>query len=362
MQQLEAAAHDPVLCKELLRRLEKALDGREMRFMEVCGTHTVAIFQSGLRSLLPANVRHLSGPGCPVCVTHESDVAMLLDLADMPDIIIATFGDLLRVPGPEGRSLKHAAKSSIEVVYSPLAAVDLAAANPKKQIVFPGIGFETTAPAVAGAILAAHSRSINNFSVLSFHKLVPPVLHTLLGENTALADAFLLPGHVAMITGLAPFNFMAETYAKPAVVGGFEPADILLALCQMAEQLADRKAEVANAYPRAVDQNGNPRARQFLQEVFSTEDAYWRGMGLIPASGLAIRPQYAKFDAKSRFALKLPTVQPVPGCRCGDILRGALNPPDCPLFGKRCTPANPVGPCMVSTEGSCAAWYKYGDI
>lgn len=361
---LDAASHDPGLCAALAARLESILAGGSMRFMEVCGTHTVAIFQSGLRSLLPASVKHVSGPGCPVCVTHEAEVALFLQLAARPRTIIATFGDLLRVPGPDGQSLKHAsaAGARIEIVYSPLDAVALAEASPDCEVIFPGIGFETTAPVVAGAILAARARKVANFSVLSLHKLVPPVLAALLAEDDALMDAFLLPGHVAMVIGLPPFAFLARDFGKPAVVGGFEPADILLALCGMAEQLAAGSPAVANAYQRVVSPDGNPRAVQLMERVFCPRDALWRGMGLIPKSGLGLREEFSRFDAMRKLSLTLPETAPLPGCRCGDILKGVLQPPDCPLFGKRCTPATPVGPCMVSTEGSCAAWHKYGDI
>lgn len=356
------ASNDPELCRALLGRLERALAGRSLRFMEVCGTHTVSIFQSGLRSLLPPNVIHLSGPGCPVCVTHESEVALFLDLANRQDIILATFGDLVRVPGADGRSLKsaRAAGARIEVVYSPLDAVALARANPQQKVVFVGIGFETTAPAVAAAILTARAQGIANFLVLSLHKLIAPALRHLLADPEFKPDAFLLPGHVATITGLAPFAFIGADFHKPAVVAGFEPADILLALCLLAENTSP--SFIGNAYRRAVNDNGNPRALALLAQVFEPARALWRGFGEISASGLAIRPEFAQFDAMAVFGLTLPESSPRPGCCCGQILKGSLAPRDCPLFAKKCTPANPVGPCMVSTEGSCAAWYKYGGL
>lgn len=359
---IERASNDPDLCRALLARLERALAGRSLRFMEVCGTHTVSIFQSGLRSLLPSNVVHLSGPGCPVCVTHESEVALFLDLANRQDTILATFGDLVRVPGADGKSLKsaRAAGARIEVVYSPLDAVSLARANPQQKVVFAGIGFETTAPAVAAAILTARAQGIANFLVLSLHKLIAPALRHLLADPEFKPDAFLLPGHVATITGLAPFAFISADFHKPAVVAGFEPVDILLALCLLAEN--ESTPVVVNAYKRAVDDSGNARALALLTQVFEPAPARWRGFGEIRASGLAIRPEYVEFDAMAVFGLALPASSPSPGCRCGQILKGALAPRDCPLFAKKCTPANPVGPCMVSTEGSCAAWYKYGGL
>lgn len=361
--QLEQAFQDPQLCRGLLDRLNRALDGRSMRFMEVCGTHTVSIFQSGLRSLLPDTVAHLSGPGCPVCVTHDAEVAAFLDLAERERVIIATFGDLLRVPGPGGRSLKHAQAQGarVEIVYSPLDALTLAAENPGDTVVFLGIGFETTVPTVAATLLTARQRKLENFCVLSLHKLVPPALRALLDDSQCAVEAFLLPGHVSTILGLEPYAFLAEKYRVPGVVGGFQPADILLALCMMAEQIRDNAPAVVNAYPRAVGDAGNPRARALLEQFFTPADALWRGIGSIPMSGLTLRPEYQDLDAMVRLDLKLPDVPPLPGCRCGDVLKGRMAPPDCPLFGKKCTPATPVGPCMVSTEGSCAAYFKYSE-
>jgi len=351
---------DPALCRSLLERLNAALT-RPLRFMEVCGTHTVAIFQNGLRTLLPKEITHLSGPGCPVCVTHDSEVAVFLELAKKNGVIIATFGDLLRVPGPDKRSLKHAMADGarVEVVYSSLDALTLARNNPNDTLVFLGIGFETTAPTVAAALQMARREALNNFTVLCLHKLVPPALRFLLSDADCDVDAFLLPGHVSTILGIAPYRFLAEEFHTPGVVAGFDPADILLALCLMAEQRAANRHEVLNAYRRAVADDGNPRARAVLEEVFRPSDALWRGIGRIPQSGLVLAPEYEDMDAFARFGLTLPEVAPIPGCRCGEVLTGKMPPPECPLFGKACTPAQPVGPCMVSTEGSCAAYYKY---
>ena len=228
-------------------------------------------------------------------------------------------------------------------------------------MVFLGIGFETTAPTVAATLLTARRRKIENFCVLSLHKLVPPALRALLDDASCAVEAFLLPGHVSTILGLQPYGFLASEYHVPGVVGGFEPADILLALCLMAEQLRDKAPAVVNAYPRAVDDTGNPKARALLEQFFQPADALWRGLGRIPQSGLALRPEYADLDATARLDLRLPEVASLPGCRCGDVLKGRIAPPACPLFGKKCTPATPVGPCMVSTEGSCAAYFKYSE-
>lgn len=353
---------DPHLCHSLLERLTRALEGQPpLRFMEVCGTHTVAIFQSGLRDLLPASVTHLSGPGCPVCVTHDAEVATFVQLAGREGVIVATFGDLMRVPGPDGLSLKHAqaAGARVEIVYSPLDMLTLAAKNPHDTVVFLGVGFETTAPTVGATLLMAREQGITNAKVLSFHKLVPPALQALISDPSCAVDAFLLPGHVSTILGLEPYAFLAETFATPSVVAGFEPVDILSALCILAEQRRKGQAEVINAYPRAVNFQGNPKARDVLAEVFTTSDALWRGLGLIPRSGLTISPAFAQWDALQTMDISIPTVQPLRGCKCGDVLKGKIAPPQCPLFNTTCTPANPVGPCMVSTEGSCAAYAKY---
>ena len=354
--------HDPNLCHKLLQRLTSLLQGRPLRFMEVCGTHTVAIFRGGLRSLLPESVIHLSGPGCPVCVTHDSEVAEFFALAQHSDVILATFGDLMRVPGPDGRCLKHAQAEGarVEVVYSPMDALTLAVQNPDATVVFPGIGFETTAPAVAATVLMAQERGIHNFAVLSCHKLVPPALNVLLTDPDCAIDAFLLPGHVSTVLGLAPYDFVASRYHRPAVVAGFEPADILDALCRIAAQLDSGRAAVENAYPRAVHEEGNPKARAILDTVFQVTDARWRGLGVIAHSGLELCSRFDQFNARKRFDLPSFETKPIPGCRCGDVLKGRLIPTQCPLFGKACTPLKPVGPCMVSTEGSCSAYYKYG--
>ena len=354
------AFRDPALCRPLLERLGASLT-RPLRFMEVCGTHTVAIFQSGLRSLLPKDIAHLSGPGCPVCVTHDSEIAAFLKLAGKDGVIIASFGDLLRVPGPDRRSLKHAMAEGarVEVVYSSLEALALAGNNKNDTVVFLGIGFETTAPTVAAALQIARREGLKNFTVLCLHKLVPPALRYLLSNAGCAVDAFLLPGHVSTVLGITPYRFLAEEFHTPGIAAGFDPADILLALCLMAEQRTANHYKVVNAYRRAAADDGNPKARAVLEEVFLPSDALWRGIGSIPQSGLALAPDYEDMDAFARFGLSLPEVAPIPGCRCGEVLSGRMNPPECPLFGGACTPAQPVGPCMVSAEGSCAAYYTY---
>ncbi|MBN2141688.1 MAG: hydrogenase formation protein HypD [Desulfovibrionaceae bacterium] len=352
---------DPQICRGLLERLQAALDSG-LRFMEVCGTHTVAIFQSGLRSVLPKEVVHLSGPGCPVCVTHESEVNAFLDLAGTPGVIVATFGDLMRVPGRNGMTLKAAQAEGgrVSVVYSPFDALRLAADNPGEKVVFLGVGFETTAPGVAATILTARERGLENFRVLSFHKLVPPALAALLSDPGTDIDAFILPGHVSAIIGIEPYLFIGREHGKCAAITGFEPVDILRSLLFMVESRKAGRAEVVNLYRRVVADAGNPRAVQVMNQVFEVSDALWRGIGLIPASGLEMSEDYAEFDAKREFGVEVVECPPLPGCKCGEVLKGKIRPDQCPLFKKTCTPARPVGPCMVSTEGSCAAYYKYG--
>lgn len=351
---------DPALCKTLLDKIHEELND-ELRFMEVCGTHTVSIFRSGLHTLLPDKVVHLSGPGCPVCVTHDSEVALYLELAQREDVIVATFGDLIRVPGPGGANLKQAQAEGarVSVIYSPMDALQLAQENPDATVVFLGIGFETTAPTVAATLQMADKMGLKNFQVLSFHKLVPPALGALLGDPELNLHALIMPGHVTTILGVEPYRFIAEDFGLPAVVTGFDPLDVLQSLYEIVRQRNEGRAEVVNKYSRAVHDEGNPKAQAVMNDVFAPADALWRGIGMIPGSGLELAPKYERFDAMKRLNLELKEVPPLKGCRCGDVLRGKMAPNKCPLFGKACTPAKPVGPCMVSTEGSCAAYYKY---
>ncbi|WP_456325219.1 hydrogenase formation protein HypD [Desulfonauticus submarinus] len=351
---------NPRLCEEVLTQLKNKLKG-PFRFMEVCGTHTVAIFQSGLRSLFPEELIHVSGPGCPVCVTHEREVAAFLELAQK-DVILATFGDLMRVPGPEKKTLKdlQAEGARIKIVYSPFDALKLAIENPKEKVVFLGIGFETTAPTVAATLNLAREQGITNFSVLCLHKLVPPALEALVSDKSLKVDGFLLPGHVSAIIGLEPYKFLAKDYGIPSVIGGFEPLDILQSLYLMVKMANEEKPEAINNYKRVVKDQGNSNALAMMDKVFEPCGALWRGIGEIPNSGLKIREEFAQFDARKLFSIEeLPNVHPIKGCRCGDVLKGIIRPDECPLFKKVCTPQSPVGPCMVSTEGSCAAYYKY---
>jgi len=352
------AFYDPKIARHLADRITRAA-ARPVRFMEVCGTHTVAIFRSGIRSLLPKAISLLSGPGCPVCVTAQGEIDAFIDLARQPDTIITTFGDLIRVPG-SGSSLQRekADGADVRIVYSTFDAVNLARENPDKRVVFLGVGFETTAPTVAAAILAAHQQQLGNFSVVSAHKTVPPALEALAAGELNI-DGFLLPGHVSVIIGLDAYRSFFEAHRVPCVVAGFEPSDLLQSIAMLVDQIASGRPALENAYPRAVSNDGNAKARAVMDEVFAVADADWRGIGTIAASGLAIRDAYAAYDAVKVFGI-CPQPAPEPkGCACGEILTGVKIPPQCPLYKKVCNPMAPVGPCMVSSEGTCAAYYRY---
>ncbi len=328
---------------------------RPLTFMEVCGTHTMAIARHGIKSLLPENVSIVSGPGCPVCVTSAGDIERAISLGDTPGVIVATFGDMIKVPGEE-RTLGSAA--NVKVIYSPLDALELARSTPDKQVVLLGIGFETTAPLMAAAILQAHREGLSNFTVLSMHKVVPPALQLLLSDPTSRLSGFILPGHVSAITGRIYYDFLKDSRVS-SVVAGFEPLDIMESLYLLVKACMAGDSRPINNYPRIVREEGNPKAMGTMFQVFEPCDASWRGIGTIPASGLAIRSEYKDFDAVRRFDLAEREVPEPAGCLCGAILMGKALPDQCRHFGKTCTPSFPVGPCMVSTEGTCAAWFKY---
>ena len=348
---------------EALHRLAADLAaeaGPGSTFMEVCGTHTMAVARSGLRDLLPPSVRLVSGPGCPVCVTAMHDLDTVIALCDLPEVTVATFGDLIRVPASRtSLAAARAAGADVRVVYSARDAVDLAAAEPSREVVFVGIGFETTAPTTAASILEARGRGVRNFSVLAVHKTMPPALRALLDLGETPITGFLLPGHVSVITGSACFDFLANDYGVAGVVAGFEPGDILEALLMLARQTAPA---VENQYTRAVQPQGNTVAQELMRRVYEPRDAEWRGLGVIPGSGLGLRAEFADHDAALRFPVSAEeSIEPV-GCRCGEVLRGLTDPADCALFGRRCTPQEPVGACMVSSEGACAARYRFRDL
>ncbi|MBW2504664.1 MAG: hydrogenase formation protein HypD [Deltaproteobacteria bacterium] len=354
---------DPVLGRLQLRAIAETVANldRAMVLMEVCGTHTMAICQHGIRSLLPKTVRLISGPGCPVCVTPVGFIDKAVALGRRPNTYLATFGDMVRVPGSSTSLLEEQARGTkVKIVYSPLDAVTLAENNPGIDVVFLGVGFETTAPTVAAAILVAERKNLRNFFVLSCHKTMPKAMAALAGDPELKVDGYLCPAHVSAIIGAAAYQPLVETYHVPCVITGFEPLDILQGILMLTRQLVSGTARVETQYRRVVKPHGNVKARDILYQVFRTCDASWRGIGDIPESGLQVHSRYARFDAD----LQLPVAVEAPveplGCLCGDILKGKVGPRDCPLFRKQCTPEDPVGACMVSSEGTCAAEYKYG--
>ena len=352
---------DADLAARLARAIRSLTAGRRLRLMEVCGTHTVAIFRSGLRELLADSVDLLSGPGCPVCVTAQRDVDFAIGLASLPDVVLATFGDMVKVPGTRA-SLQQAraAGADVRVVYSAVDALRLAAEQPRRKVVFLGVGFETTAPTVAASLLEARRRGLDNYFVYSVHKLVPPALRALLDSGEVQLDGLILPGHVSTVIGLEPYRFLAEEYGLPGGIAGFEPLDILETVVRLAEMARGGEPSVAIQYRRAVRPEGNPVALRAMREVFAEADAEWRGLGRIPASGLRLREEFAPFDAERAFSVDVSFSREPTGCACGAVLRGAATPRQCARFARACTPEHPLGPCMVSSEGTCAAYYAYG--
>ncbi|MFH1625400.1 MAG: hydrogenase formation protein HypD [Pseudomonadota bacterium] len=352
---------DRDLCLGLLKKMESVLGDSEVTIMEVCGTHTMAIFRSGIRTLLPRSIRLLSGPGCPVCVTPATYLDGAIALSEREGVIVATFGDMVRVPGSNSSLERHRAEGKkIAVIYSPLEALNIAEKNPDKKVVFLAIGFETTSPSVAVTAREAKKRGISNFYLFSSHKRIPPALKLLAEDDDLKVDGFILPGHVSTIIGVNPYLFLAKEYGLPSVVCGFEPLDILQGIFMILCQLNERRASVEIQYKRVVKDDGNPKALVLLNDVFVEVDSEWRGLGIIPKSGYALRDDYRELDAEEVFSLKEVTSVEDQGCICGEILKGRKVPNQCPHFGENCTPYSPLGPCMVSSEGTCAAYYKYG--
>ena len=334
--------------------------GRQINVMEVCGTHTVSIFRNGIRPTLPEGLKLLSGPGCPVCVTPQVYIDSVLQLADNPECIIATYGDMVRVPGKTGSLETKQSAANIKVVLSSEDALQLAKDNPGKTVVFVAVGFETTTPATAVVVKEALAEAIDNFCVLSGHKLVVPAMRALVSEKNDKIDSFLCPGHVSVIIGANAFTEIAEEFKRPCVVAGFEPLQIIQGLGEICRQLKEGKAEVNSIYDAVVTEEGNTTAQKIITEIFEPADGHWRGLGMIEKSSLKLKAEYSHFDAIARFNLTEEPGEDTTGCRCGEVLCGLINPPECGLFGKSCTPEHPVGPCMVSSEGACAAWFKYG--
>lgn len=332
-----------------------------LQIMEICGTHTVSLFRSGVKSLMPESLRLVSGPGCPVCVTSQGYLDAACDLADREDVTICTYGDMVRVPGRSG-SLEHrrGRGARVVVVYSARDALQYAKAHPQTNVVFLAVGFETTTPATAATLIEASREHIENFYVLVAHKRVIPAMMALLAGGDIPIDGFLCPGHVSVIIGADAYEPIVATHRKPCVVAGFEPVTMLNGVLRIVEQLAAGEARVENAYSAVVSADGNARARELIDEVFQPAPAVWRAMGTIGASGLDLRDAYSRFDARARFDVEFGDDYEPPGCRCGQVIQGKVLPSECPLFANACTPTTPVGPCMVSSEGACAAWYKYG--
>ena len=345
------------------RRIEE-LTRKPIALMEVCGTHTMAISRFGIRARVPSKLRLLSGPGCPVCVTPAVQIDHLLAMAREPGVAIATFGDMIRVPGSHTTLEEERGRGrDVRVVYSPFDALELARANPNLMVVFMGVGFETTSPTVAATLLRAAEDRVPNFCVYPAFKLVPPAMDALVASGDARIDGYICPGHVSTIIGSRAYEKLARERKVPCVVTGFEALDVLEGVTMLLEQLASGRAEVELQYHRAVCRDGNPTALGMIERVFRPCDASWRGIGVIPGTGLEPNDEFSYYDARRRISVPEPQgVEDLPrGCGCGEVMRGLKQPAECPMFGKACTPARPVGPCMVSTEGACAAWYRYGD-
>ncbi|MBC7327818.1 hydrogenase formation protein HypD [bacterium] len=347
------------LAQKLIRKIERY--DFPATFMEVCGTHTVSLFRFGIREMLPKRIKIISGPGCPVCVTSQQDIERALTLASLPNTIFLTFGDMMKVPAKTGSlEKKRAEGADIRVVYSPLDALKIAKENPTKLTVFLAVGFETTAPGVASAILRAKEEGINNFKVLSLHKLIPPAMRAILDMGEINIQGFICPGHVSTIIGAKAYRFIPEEYGIPCVIAGFEPLDILQSIYMLMDMLENKRADVEIQYKRVVSEEGNPRALEIMERVFEPKDAVWRGLGYLPGTALGLKDEFAEYDAENLLeGLDIPVAQENPRCLCGEVIRGVKEPEDCPLYKISCTPLHPIGPCMVSSEGTCAAHYKY---
>jgi len=352
----------------MLERIKKAQDmmesacdklGRRINIMEVCGTHTVSIFRNGIRSALPGGIKLLSGPGCPVCVTDQGYIDNVLELAGRDNFIIATYGDMIRVPGNGGSLESCGVSENVQIVLSSEDALTLAKDNPEKEVVFVAVGFETTAPATAVVVKEADEQGVENFSILSGHKLAVPAMEAILSGKNDKIDAFLCPGHVSAITGWGAFGPIAENFGRPCVVAGFEAMQVIEALAEICRQLAEGVHEVKSMYPAVVTEKGNVIAQRIMAESYDVADGWWRGLGEIAKSTLVLKEKYSRFDAFKKFDIEEIPGKEIGGCQCGRVLCGLIDPNECALFGNACTPTTPIGPCMVSSEGACAAWYKY---
>jgi hydrogenase expression/formation protein HypD len=359
---------EPDLITRAAEEIRKLADSnRHYRIMEVCGGHTHAIYRFGLKDLLPANVELIHGPGCPVCVLPMGRIDDGLSLASRPDFIFAAFGDMMRVPGTQGSPLEYKARGmDVRIVYSPADALKLARNHPQKHVMFFAIGFETTAPSTALTLMRAKAEGLRNFSVFCNHVTIIPAIRAILDSPDMRLDGFVGPGHVSMVVGTRPYEFIARDYHKPIVVSGFEPLDILQSVLMVVAQITEGRAEVENQYGRIVPRDGNPQALAAIDAVFEQRERFeWRGLGEIEASGVKIRAAYAEYDAERRFDVGYgrgrEAADPVES-RCGEVLKGLIKPVECPLFGRVCNPETPVGALMVSSEGACAAYHQYGGV
>ncbi len=348
------------IAQEILREIKK-ISSRRANLMEVCGTHTVAIFKYGIREMVPETIRLLSGPGCPVCVTPNRILDQAIALARQENVILAIFGDMLKVPGSSSSLEKERGEGGdIRIVYSTTEALQMARENPGKKVVFFAVGFETTSPTIALSILEAERISLKNYFILTAHKLIPPAMEALLQRKDLKLDGFLCPGHVSTIIGSEPYRFVPEEYSLPAVIAGFEPLDVLQSILMLVRQIEEAKPAVEIQYKRSVKEEGNPRALKVVSEVFEVVDSQWRGLGIIPRSGLALKERYRRYAAEGILQNEVEETVSNPDCLCGEVLCGLKVPSECRLFARTCNPQSPLGPCMVSSEGTCAAYYKYG--
>jgi len=360
---------DPAMARILLREIEalvgeiKVCRRRPLSIMEVCGGHTHSIFRYGVEGLLPPEIELVHGPGCPVCVLPMGRVDDCIALAETPGVILATFGDAIRVPGSRKSLMQAKAEGAdVRIVYSPVDALALARADPDRHVVFFALGFETTMPSTALTVLTAAAEGVANFSVFCNHITIVPTIKAVLDSPDVRLDGFLGPGHVSMVIGAAPYAFIARDYRKPLVIAGFEPLDVLHGLWMVLKQLADGRCEIENQYDRVVRPAGNEQALRAVGEVFQLRDFFeWRGLGSIDHSGVRLRDAYARFDAEQRFSVPAVHIADPKACQCGEVLKGVIKPRDCKVFGRACTPATPLGALMVSSEGACAAYYRYGD-
>ncbi len=352
--------------RALLKETERILSriDRELKIMEICGTHTMTAHRSGLgRVLRKIGLQLISGPGCPVCITPNGIISAAVDfVAETPDVLVATFGDMQKVPTHRGSLMEviPGQGSEVRTIYSPGEVIDMAAQHPRKQVVFFAVGFETTIPSIGWVVEEAQKRVMDNVSLLTCLRLVPPPLRSILSSGNMAIDGFIYPGHVSVILGSKPYEFIAKEFGLPGAITGFEPADLLLGVISILKQIECGHPKVDIAYPRVVKREGNPLARKLMERVFEISDGDWRGFGIIPRSGLSLRDK--KMDAVIKFSMNTSSSWENKNCRCGDVIKGAIEPPECPLFRKACSPEKPMGPCMVSIEGSCLIYYKYGDV